>query len=65
MSGLQRHRGGPHGGPILHGEDDQIVHAPISAMKAAGIIKDAKDIITRAHRTASRQRTRRRSTLSC
>jgi non-heme chloroperoxidase len=30
---------------ILHGEDDQIVPAPISAMKSAGIIKDAKDII--------------------
>jgi pimeloyl-ACP methyl ester carboxylesterase len=30
---------------ILHGDDDQIVPAPISAMKAAGIIKDAKDII--------------------
>jgi non-heme chloroperoxidase len=30
---------------ILHGEDDQVVPAPISAMKAAGIIKDAKDII--------------------
>jgi non-heme chloroperoxidase len=30
---------------ILHGEDDQIVPVQISAMKSAGIIKDAKDII--------------------
>jgi len=30
---------------ILHGEDDQIVPVQISAMKAAGIIKDAKDVI--------------------
>jgi non-heme chloroperoxidase len=30
---------------ILHGEDDQIVPVGISAMKSAGIIKDAKDII--------------------
>lgn len=50
---------------ILHGEDDQIVPGPISAMKAAGIIKDAKDIIYPGAPTASRQRTRRRSTLSC
>jgi non-heme chloroperoxidase len=30
---------------VLHGEDDQIVPVGISAMKSAGIIKDAKDII--------------------
>src|ERR671914_1070141 len=30
---------------ILHGEDDQIVPVQISAVKSAGIIKDAKDII--------------------
>jgi non-heme chloroperoxidase len=30
---------------ILHGEDDQVVPVGISAMKSAGIIKDAKDII--------------------
>jgi non-heme chloroperoxidase len=30
---------------ILHGEDDQIVPVQISAMKSAGIIKDAKDVI--------------------
>src|SRR5918996_266794 len=30
---------------ILHGEDDQIVPVQISAMKSAGIIKDAKEII--------------------
>jgi non-heme chloroperoxidase len=30
---------------IPHGEDDQIVPAPISAMKAGGTIQDAKDII--------------------
>jgi non-heme chloroperoxidase len=30
---------------ILHGEDDQMIPAPILAMKAAGIIKDAKDLI--------------------
>jgi non-heme chloroperoxidase len=30
---------------ILHGDDDQIVPVQISAMKSAGIIKDAKDII--------------------
>ena len=30
---------------ILHPQDDQIVPAPISAMKATGIIKDAEDII--------------------
>jgi non-heme chloroperoxidase len=30
---------------ILHGEDDQIVPVGISAMKSAGIVKDAKDII--------------------
>ena len=30
---------------ILHGEDDQIVPVQISAMRSAGIIKDAKDII--------------------
>jgi non-heme chloroperoxidase len=30
---------------VLHGEDDQVVPVQISAMKAAGIIKDAKDII--------------------
>ena len=29
---------------IMHGEDDQIVPVQISAMKSAGIIKDAKDI---------------------
>ena len=28
----------------MHGEDDQIVPVQISAMKSAGIIKDAKDI---------------------
>ena len=30
---------------ILHGEDDQIVPVQISAVKSAGIIKDAKEII--------------------
>jgi non-heme chloroperoxidase len=30
---------------IMHGEDDQIIPAGISAMRTAGIIKDAKDII--------------------
>jgi non-heme chloroperoxidase len=30
---------------ILHGEDDQIVPVQISAMKSAGIVKDAKDVI--------------------
>jgi non-heme chloroperoxidase len=30
---------------VLHGEDDQVVPVGISAMKSAGIIKDAKDII--------------------
>jgi non-heme chloroperoxidase len=30
---------------ILHGEEDQIVPVQISAMRSAGIIKDAKDII--------------------
>jgi non-heme chloroperoxidase len=30
---------------ILHGEDDQVVPVGIAAMKSAGIIKDAKDII--------------------
>jgi non-heme chloroperoxidase len=30
---------------ILHGEDDQIVPVQISAMRSAGIIKDAKDVI--------------------
>ena len=30
---------------IMHGEDDQVVPVQISAMKTAGIIKDAKDII--------------------
>jgi non-heme chloroperoxidase len=30
---------------ILHGEDDQIVPVQISAMKSAGIIKDAKEVI--------------------
>jgi non-heme chloroperoxidase len=30
---------------ILHGDDDQVVPVGISAMKSAGIIKDAKDII--------------------
>jgi non-heme chloroperoxidase len=29
---------------IMHGEDDQIIPVQISAMKSAGIIKDAKDI---------------------
>jgi non-heme chloroperoxidase len=32
---------------VLHGEDDQVVPVGISAMKSAGIIKDAKDIIYR------------------
>jgi non-heme chloroperoxidase len=30
---------------ILHGEDDQIVPVQVSAMKSAGIIKDAKEVI--------------------
>jgi non-heme chloroperoxidase len=30
---------------ILHGEDDQVIPAGISAVKAAGIIKDSKDIL--------------------
>jgi non-heme chloroperoxidase len=30
---------------LLHGEDDQVVPVGISAMKSAGILTDAKDII--------------------
>jgi non-heme chloroperoxidase len=30
---------------ILHGDDDQIVPVQLSAMRSAGIIKDAKDVI--------------------
>jgi pimeloyl-ACP methyl ester carboxylesterase len=30
---------------ILHGEDDQIVPVQISAMKSAGIIQEAKEVI--------------------
>jgi non-heme chloroperoxidase len=30
---------------VLHGEDDQVVPVGISAMKSAGIIKDAKEVI--------------------
>jgi len=30
---------------IMHGEDDQIIPVQISAMKSAGIIKDAKDVL--------------------
>ena len=30
---------------IMHGEDDQIVPVQVSAMKSAGIIKDAKEVI--------------------
>jgi non-heme chloroperoxidase len=30
---------------ILHGDDDQVVPVGISAMRSAGIIKDAKEII--------------------
>jgi non-heme chloroperoxidase len=32
---------------ILHGDDDQVVPAGISAVMSAGIVKDAKDIIYR------------------
>jgi hypothetical protein len=51
------------GASVMHGEDDQVVPVQISAMKAAHVIKDAKDIhYPGAPHGASRLRTKTRST---
>ena len=50
---------------FLHCDDDQIVPVGDSAVKSARLIKAGKEITIRARRTASRPRTRIRSTPTC